>query len=876
MKIKSLFKFFAFALVLFFAGCSMEINEGDFSSSIKSVTPFLNRSIAVNDFYMGGSVVYSSSGSSQLVPGVVVSVRLGKIETADVGEGVVVSRQSDAEDVYGYIKVLSVDKSAISFEYYKYSDDEKIEQASYAGLYTLKAEDSCDLNGDGLSDMSYRKPYKGRAGYKTDMWLNFRSNDETTAFFAVLPQQYLNSTYPSGLIGVNSNGARVVSLYNVGTNSRSVIENVSNGDFFVDSINQRVMNYTGSGITARSARAVTDDELEEVDSTKNASIDYFEFSPREFGFEFSVFDLLAQLPQTVMTRSVENLSIIEAVDYLNTLMLDPSFVNKLCEANPGETADNILQELSEKPVGDDIDKTISGRIALTEFFPDYAPALNISGNSVAIAFPNFYASVGEGVNFLNSERNGTPEARAAYTAGVRINEGFTALTPTKNLDKYSDDFLEYARKRDHVLKEFSKMPSISLLEIGTTFAVDSLTKDLEGEKKKERKQLVGFAKDLLKSLNTSAEIGAAGSWSAKDGNPNLRMKVCFMTKLELNDKLSFKYASGSVFEKTAHQFTKDEKKMIKELEAFLKTESSMYDKDKYSNTSLIWKNSSDSGLTVGMQKPSEFAKQFHSQFHPIAAIPLLSIVLSGKFDVLYNLKFTIEFNGLYCGGYGVFGAEINAGLDWGFRKKIFGVPLPHTFYVNPYANANWINEIDGFAGLKYKSAGDMRIGGSATFTFTPVAEFRIGVGIGTDIGLAKGDITAGIPFNFALPITLTGGIFTKLDEGSTMVPGLFFNNIFIQRKMQMRLSFGIDVRLYMETLGKRWEKAIPIYEQKPLDITIFDDGFTIDLANGKFEPIGADFDFEKSLKKSWEKYTNSLTDDIYLPSEEEIDFNIDF
>ena len=68
------------------------------------------------------------------------------------------------------------------------------------------------------------------------MYLTFNSSQENkkTTMFAVLTEQYPNSDYPGGLIGINPSGNFILSKYTT-SGERSVLGSFRTGDYVLDS-----------------------------------------------------------------------------------------------------------------------------------------------------------------------------------------------------------------------------------------------------------------------------------------------------------------------------------------------------------------------------------------------------------------------------------------------------------------------------------------------------------------------------------------------------------------------------------------------------------------------------------------------------------------
>ena len=238
---------------------------------VTSVRSIMNRSDSEQMLYMGGSVLYSPKdpNANQLEKGAIVATRIGKVEKIDLGAGQYSYKNSKTEYELGFICVDSISKEEILFTYYKFPSEESNSYVS-AGSFTLAEGDTADLNGDGIADVKYSKPAPGRKGYKSNMWLTFICDVEagdSAAMFSIIPMQYEGSVYPNGLLGINTAGQFIVNKYDVGTNCRSVVSNISYGDYVLDTEANTLSRYVGENRTSRSAaRAISEGELQGVES----------------------------------------------------------------------------------------------------------------------------------------------------------------------------------------------------------------------------------------------------------------------------------------------------------------------------------------------------------------------------------------------------------------------------------------------------------------------------------------------------------------------------------------------------------------------------------------------------------------------------------
>jgi hypothetical protein len=216
---------------LVLAACANPLQDSGAGRKIDPDKLSLTYSELVTRGYMGGKALYAVSNSKEVIdgishlsPGVVMAVRTGRVkvekyamEYEDSMESGIFVEDPQAPISYGYIKITSVDTDSVTFEYQRFSN--------MGGLpfnpetFTVrKGEDGVDINHDGALDVSYEEIGESRPGIGEDSrYLNFISSQMAynTTFFAVLPEQYADSNYPGGLVGINPNGRWLVNMYKV-------------------------------------------------------------------------------------------------------------------------------------------------------------------------------------------------------------------------------------------------------------------------------------------------------------------------------------------------------------------------------------------------------------------------------------------------------------------------------------------------------------------------------------------------------------------------------------------------------------------------------------------------------------------------------------
>jgi hypothetical protein len=245
--------------------------------------------------FMGGSVLYAAEApsSGHLVPGAVVGVRLGKVNHDPIAgaEGAAEPGPEFSENTdstrYGYITVETVDTKGIGFQYTEYTADGK--SSAVKGNHRLALGEEKDINGDGIPDISWTAPGFSRPGFERAVTLNFLSSSElenfTTTMFAVLPEQYENNEYPSGIIGINPDGQFIVTKYTT-TGTRAMVRGIATGDLVIDAVNYQYKQAIISKKTYRSARAIADEDMETED-VESPDL-YFPIMSVDFSYEIEI------------------------------------------------------------------------------------------------------------------------------------------------------------------------------------------------------------------------------------------------------------------------------------------------------------------------------------------------------------------------------------------------------------------------------------------------------------------------------------------------------------------------------------------------------------------------------------------------------------
>ena len=810
-------------MAAFFFGCSMQIDSMDRGSSSSSVNnnvrSLMNRADAEQMLYMGGAVLYSPKdpNANQLMPGAVIATRIGKTEKTNLGAGQFAYKNSKTEYELGFISVESISKSEISFTYFKFPSADSNDYVA-AGNFSLAEGESADLNGDGTADVSYSKPAAGRKGYKTNMWLNFICDVEagdSTAMFSIIPMQYERSVYPNGLLGINPMGQYIVNKYNVGSNSRSIVSNISYGDYVLDTEANTISRFVGQQRAGgrSAARAIGDSELEEVEQISSTSApEEFEFKANEFTEEFDINQLLEVMPASIVTENWSGRSIAENVAYLNYLIRQPFFINQITDANSGDVTAEIKAELASSPITCEAERVIFARHALSLLYPEYCPDINLFSQTLSNILPWLYVEFGgEGEEFAVDE-NGNAVSRSIFDENnkkmvrkIKYDQAMAQYMDEARKKhaaehgKKVEEYIEYEVKRDAMEKYFSTLSSYNFAPLLAT---------LTGQK---------WLKDIVKGTKTELKVGASGNISFANANPCVELKVGVLLKFELENRIAVNVSSTSLFASSA-----PEKKSISELQEkfnkkfpdghytaeevkdYIDTMDSINVKDELGLDSWVFDASDKlqkSSPVTGI-RPSKDAKSLHYSYNPVPALPFV-VTFDARLDILFKIAAVVEFDNFTVGGVYMTVFDCAAGIDWGFRKKFLGIPRPSSFYCDTYAICNRYSENAGFAGITSVDKDELKIGGGAKFTICPVLELRVGAGVGYSILGAGADVSIGPKVDFFAPLSAYLGYAIRRDGEPVMI---------LDMDMDAGFSYSGDVQFCLDPpiLSKKyWNYDIP-------------------------------------------------------------------
>jgi len=824
-----------FISALLLNGCSMalESDPGEFSNnSIRDISGLLNRSTVEKMMYMGGSVLYSpkNSVSNQLQKGVKIAFRQGEVISVDPGDGQMIYLNTQENSVFGYLNVVEVSSDNIKVEVFNYSPNSYSETADAAGVFNINLGESVDIDNDGNADLSYTRPMAGRKGYKTDRWLNFicdADKAQKTTMFSVIPMQYSRSVYPGGIIGINTSGNYIVNKYDIGTNNRALVSNISYGDYIIDMQANTVGKYVGEGINSKGARSVNDSELKIAEAiSEDSTVEDFYYNANEFIGDFKIEDFFNALPSQFVTTNYGSNTLADNVAYLNNMVRQRDFLEKILKENTERSPEVVLQvmnELSSQPLSSEIDYFLVGRHTLALLYPDACPDVDLSSKSLCVVFPWLYVDMGTLTNQEEIEETVARSISSSYDekkskeieAGIKSRiEKYTEdakLAHAGETDYYTPEFIEYEIKRDVLEKRFGELYSYNFLPL-----LAGLTS-------------VQFLTDIVEQTNGTLAGGIGGHVSFANMNPDINIKLGILLKMELEDQIKLTISSTSLFAKKEP----DIKDILDGFEEYKEKYGDMTDKeenllefflnfneDAFKETMGIdhwycnWTTQSKKVEKKGIIKPSDDALSYHKQVRPISTFPLV-FTFDALFDILIKTKAVVEFKDCYLGGIYLFYMDAGYSIDWGFRKKFLGIPLVWTFYADETSYSAMTSDYAGFAGVRTVDRSDVRIGGGVQVVLAPVFQLRAGVGVGADLKIATADATLGAAIECYAPL----GVYVGLTADADLLP-----KFVVEATMDIGAGYDIDLQFYLKPpviSEKRWKFPLwsePIFQFNVMDL----------------------------------------------------------
>lgn len=379
-------------------------------SPITDISASLSFDNITNQGFMGGSLPFSAKNisSSPLRENAFIAVRLGTVKRTDIDNTQSVFEDIPEEACYGIIKIKDINTKNLSFSCQFFDADKNI---SSIKEFSIKENQSVDINNDGFQDLSFYKSTDKRIGFENAMYLTFNSSQENkkTTMFAVLTEQYPNSDYPGGLIGINPSGNFILSKYTT-SGERSVLGSFRTGDYVLDSVEGtykkiNCLDFTGS------SREVLDTELESIDECASG-ISYL-FDSKEFidGYDSDL--LLSNLSIILKLQTLYNEK--SSIDNLNSILRERNLLQKLLEAGLFEdNVDDVQEIINEIYAYSETELIHLNRSFIELLYPELCPKLVVSSNIYTEIIP--LASVKFGSSEEETSCSDYIKSRSALTA----------------------------------------------------------------------------------------------------------------------------------------------------------------------------------------------------------------------------------------------------------------------------------------------------------------------------------------------------------------------------------------------------------------------------------------------------------------------------
>lgn len=381
-------------LLVFITGCSIPLQGVQQANS--SVDTDISGRVSFQEIYgqgfMGGSVLYNPENPStgQLTNGATVAIRLGQLEKEAVNYDEIVFTDIPEQASFGSLYITEISDNALSFDVQLYNHE-----GEYIGneSYSLNIDEQIDINDDGAADLEYKKPLRKRPGFESAIYLTFLSSQQNlkTSMFALMAEQYSRGVLPSGIIGINPNGQFIIRKYEDSGNSRSSnVLGAQRGDYVVDTLSGSYQRITDSTFS-RSARSVTDIDVENIEEESGPVIPYFESN--EFNNLFSSETLFNSLPDITKEKvfsTDSNINKLNEVLELNDLIID---ISSTLENNP--IPEEIFEEVVSQIDQLNTDELVQlNRYFLEEAYPGYCPRFVNVAESFVDIFPLTSVSFG--------------------------------------------------------------------------------------------------------------------------------------------------------------------------------------------------------------------------------------------------------------------------------------------------------------------------------------------------------------------------------------------------------------------------------------------------------------------------------------------------
>ena len=318
-----------------------------------------------------------------------------------------------------------------------------------------------------------------------------------------------------------------------------------------------------------------------------------------------------------------------------------------------------------------------------------------------------------------------------------------AAAATEDDSDLNPQYAEYCKKKNEILAEFDTLKfSYDMVNIAKSLIKSEIFRS------------------ILENANVSAKVGIGGDFEIVSGKFSVTVKVYALARFELTDTISYTFADSIFTEKEPCYIDTSDGVGISEedMKAYGMSDSAIekkiQEKDKVLEKGLgikHWYLSFKQSRRIGdVLEPT--ANAIRSEHFSKELCPPYPIVFTfdAAFDVLVKTTVTLDFSEGYIGGLYIAGVRLNTGITWEI-KRFLGIPYWVDF--DKYGYFSFIHDGAFYAGMKYKSFENLKVGGALEGMIAPVIDLRPGLGFGKEIGLAKGDLTLGVKLLASFPLT---------------------------------------------------------------------------------------------------------------------------
>lgn len=435
--------------------------------------------------YMGGSVFYNpdSPSEGQLADGAHIAIRLGKVTKKIVDDEDEFSDVPEKE-VIGYLTVSSIDEHNISFTCKFYNKEGEIIQNSD---FSLDINNTIDINGDSKPDLEYRRPASKRPGLESAIYLNFLSSQEllNTTMFAILSEQYSRGVYPSGIIGINTNGRFIVEKYEGTSKNRSMVKGIVSGDYVLDS-EKGVYQSVSKNIIARNARVIEDSELQGGEDISKKS---FYFDEKEFSEDMKPQTLLENLPTSITSTFPAVTTIEEAIEILNKILKMNNMIKVISDYRGEVLQPEELETINDTSALTENELVSLNRLYLCKTYPEVCPQIESETNNIADVLPLASA------NFSNDEEPVSDDSLSR---------------------QMSTNYNQYERDRTDIENQFKSYKRLGALPIPKLIG----------------KKVEGYEDSIVRPGALKVELGIGGHLSITWSNMRSKLVVVVLLQAE--------------------------------------------------------------------------------------------------------------------------------------------------------------------------------------------------------------------------------------------------------------------------------------------------------------------------------------------------------